>query len=58
MKEQQNNGMKHLELTDADQIIEIECHVSKRLFELSAEDLISALCLFQSTKAEMEEDNI
>jgi len=56
MKEPQK-GMLHIEITDSEQIVEIECHVSKKLFELSAEDLVSAICLFQETRKELEDGN-
>lgn len=50
--------IKNLELTDPNQVVEIECHVSKRLFTLTAEELVSALCLWQNTNKELEEDAV
>jgi len=49
--------MIEIEINDSEQMVTIECHVSKRLFELSAGELVDAICLWQETKAEMEGDN-
>ena len=49
--------MIEIEINDSEQVVTIECHVSKRLFELSAEDLVNALCLWQNTKEELENED-
>lgn len=49
--------MIEIEINDSEQVVTIECHVSKKLFELSAGELVDALMLWENTKAEMEGDN-
>lgn len=57
MKEPLTKGIKTIEINDANQIIEVMCHVSEKYFGITGRELIDALCLWEATKAEMEEDN-
>jgi len=48
--------MIEIEINDSEQMVTVECHVSKKLFELSAGELVDAICLFQNTIKELKDD--